>query len=238
MTKPTKWHVCPAKTQIRPVWSESSLCALWVAKDPNFLLADSEDPSLCALWVAKDPNFLLANSEDSDQTGRMPKLIWVFALRTGWSESSLCAHVILLVLLCRGSIIILLQLDKLRQLYDGEEGAENLGHILDNGRPTQELQDIIVYTSFSPGTCKVLPFTCSIILQYWSGVRFCAFEARELVNFYQTVHQKLPKSYTLSPIGPTVNSFAYREPAAPNRTPNQYSDFVVTMFFDTKIDEI
>ena len=26
MTKPTKWHV-------RPVWSESSLCALWVAKD-------------------------------------------------------------------------------------------------------------------------------------------------------------------------------------------------------------
>ena len=62
MTKPTKWHVCPAKTQInlgiRPVWSESSLCAQWVAKDPSFLHADSED---------------------SDQTGRMPRLIWVFA---------------------------------------------------------------------------------------------------------------------------------------------------------------
>ena len=65
MTKPIKWHVHPVKTQIslgiRPVWSESSLCAKWVAKDPNFLHADSED---------------------SDQTGRMPRLIWVFAGRT------------------------------------------------------------------------------------------------------------------------------------------------------------
>ena len=65
VTKPTKWHVRPAKTQIslgiRPVWSESSLCAQWVAKDPSFLYADSED---------------------SDQTGRIPRLIWVFAGRT------------------------------------------------------------------------------------------------------------------------------------------------------------
>ena len=57
--------VRPAKTQIslgiRPVWSESSLCAQWVAKNPSFLHADSED---------------------SDQTGRMPRLIWVFAGRT------------------------------------------------------------------------------------------------------------------------------------------------------------
>ena len=62
MTKPTK---CPAKTQIslgiRPVWSESSLCAQWVAKDPSFLHADSED---------------------SDQIGRMRWLIWLFAGRT------------------------------------------------------------------------------------------------------------------------------------------------------------
>ena len=47
MTKPTKWHVRPVKTQIslgiRPVWSDSSLCAKWVAKDPSFLHADSED---------------------------------------------------------------------------------------------------------------------------------------------------------------------------------------------------
>ena len=65
VTKPTKWHVRPAKTQIslgiRPVWSESSLCAQWVAKDPSFLHADSED---------------------SDQIGRMPRLIWVVTGRT------------------------------------------------------------------------------------------------------------------------------------------------------------
>ena len=63
--KTNKMSVRPAKTQIilgiRPVWSESSLCAQWVAKDPRFLHADSED---------------------FDQTGRMPRLIWVFAGRT------------------------------------------------------------------------------------------------------------------------------------------------------------
>ena len=31
--------------------------------------------------VAKDPRFLHADSEDPDQTGRMPRLIWVFAGR-------------------------------------------------------------------------------------------------------------------------------------------------------------
>ena len=65
MTKSTKWCVRPAKTQIsmgiRPVWSEVSLCAQWVAKDPMFLIADSKD---------------------SDQNGRMPRLICVFAGRT------------------------------------------------------------------------------------------------------------------------------------------------------------
>ena len=64
-TKQTKWHVRPAKTQlnlgIHPVWSESSLCAQRLAEDLSFLYGDSED---------------------SDQTGRMPKLIWVFAGRT------------------------------------------------------------------------------------------------------------------------------------------------------------
>ena len=76
--KTNKMGVRPAKTQIslgiRPVWSESSLCASWVAKDTSFLHADSED---------------------SDQTGRMPRLIWVFA---GCTLS-------LLVLSCRGSSI-------------------------------------------------------------------------------------------------------------------------------------
>ena len=46
---------------IDQVWSESSLCAQWVAKDPRFLHADSKD---------------------SDQTGQMPRLIWVFTGRT------------------------------------------------------------------------------------------------------------------------------------------------------------
>ena len=45
--KINEMSVHPAKTQIslgiRPVWSESSLCAQWVAKDPSFLRADSED---------------------------------------------------------------------------------------------------------------------------------------------------------------------------------------------------
>ena len=81
ITKPTKWHVRPAKTQIslgiRPVWSESSLSAwqrLW---------------SLATHW---------AHSEDSNQTGRMPRLICVFSGRT----------VILLVLPRDGSYVVLL----------------------------------------------------------------------------------------------------------------------------------
>ena len=45
--KTDKVTVRPAKTQIslgiRPVWSESSLCAQRVAKDPRFLHAGSED---------------------------------------------------------------------------------------------------------------------------------------------------------------------------------------------------
>ena len=65
VTKPVKWHMRPAKTQIsldiRPVWSASSLCAQWLAKNLSFLHADSED---------------------SDQNGRMPRLTWVFAGRT------------------------------------------------------------------------------------------------------------------------------------------------------------
>ena len=45
--------------------------------------AQSDQSSLCALWEAKDPTFLHAHSEGSNQTGRMPRLIWVFAWRTG-----------------------------------------------------------------------------------------------------------------------------------------------------------
>ena len=38
--KPTKC-LC-AKQRLRPVWSETSLCDQWVAKDQSFLYADSE----------------------------------------------------------------------------------------------------------------------------------------------------------------------------------------------------
>ena len=79
--KTNKMAVRRSKSQIslgiRPVWSESSLYAwryLW---------------SLATHW---------AHSEDSDQTGRMSRLIWVFAGRT----------LILLVLACRGSVIFIL----------------------------------------------------------------------------------------------------------------------------------
>ena len=61
MTKPTKWFVHPAKTPIslgiRPVWSEASL-STW--RKLGSLATHS------------------AHSGDSDQTGRMPRLIWVF----------------------------------------------------------------------------------------------------------------------------------------------------------------
>ena len=43
---------------------------------------DSDQSSLCTQWVAYEPSFLHEDSEDSDQTGRMPRLILVFAGRT------------------------------------------------------------------------------------------------------------------------------------------------------------
>ena len=64
-TKPTKWPVRPAKTQIslgfRPVWSKTS-SSVWRNLGP-----------LATHWM---------HNEDSDQTGRMPRLIWVFAVRS------------------------------------------------------------------------------------------------------------------------------------------------------------
>ena len=77
--------VRPARTQIslgiRPVWSESSLSA-W-----------RNIGSLATHW---------AHSEDSDQIGRMPRLIWVFAgPRLIWVFAR--RTLILLVFSCRGS---------------------------------------------------------------------------------------------------------------------------------------
>ena len=88
LDKTNKMSVRPAKTQIslgiRPVWSESSLSA-W--------------RKLGSLAIHS------AHSEDSDQTGWMPRLIWVFAGRT----------LILLVLSCRGSFFPQIYFQKLIQ---------------------------------------------------------------------------------------------------------------------------
>ena len=83
--------VRPAKTRIslgiRPVWSESSLCAQWVAKDLMFLHVDSKD---------------------SDQTGRMPRLIWVRWAHMPYcwfcreaAHITNCLHIIICITFCK-----------------------------------------------------------------------------------------------------------------------------------------
>ena len=72
----TKWHVRPAKTQI-----SLGICPVW---SESSLSAWRKLGSLVTHW---------AQSEDSDQTGGKPS----------WSESSLGAHAILLVLSWGGS---------------------------------------------------------------------------------------------------------------------------------------
>ena len=106
VTKPTKWHVCPAKTQISlvicPVWSEfslsdwrklGSLATHWAHCEDS----DQNERMPRLIWVFAERTCLFvgfdwrtlgslatywAHSEDSDQTVRMPRLIWVFAGRT------------------------------------------------------------------------------------------------------------------------------------------------------------
>ena len=100
MTKPAKWHVHPAKTQISlgisicPVWSESLLSA-W-----------RKLGSLATLW---------AHNEDSDQTGWMPRLIWVFA-----------GHTVILLVLSWGGLFLLQY-----QIKRQEQEKENLSKQID-----------------------------------------------------------------------------------------------------------
>ena len=75
MTKPTNW-VC-AQRRLRSAWAS----------------AQSDQPSLSAWRNLRSLATQWAHSEGSDQTGRMPRLIWVFPGRT----------VTWLVLSCRGS---------------------------------------------------------------------------------------------------------------------------------------
>ena len=66
MTKPTKWHVRPAKTD-----------------QPGHPPSLSRFFNVRWMGIAKHTRFLHADSEGTDQTGRMPRLIWVFGGRTG-----------------------------------------------------------------------------------------------------------------------------------------------------------
>ena len=55
MTKPTKWPVSPAKSLIRlgicPVWSESSLCTLWIVRDQMTSSRGQRKTDLSLCWV-------------------------------------------------------------------------------------------------------------------------------------------------------------------------------------------
>ena len=70
--------VRPVKTdQIHPVWSESSLCAELVAKDPSFLHADSEDWSD---WADAQANLSLRWAHSHFVGFVMSWLIWLSAM--------------------------------------------------------------------------------------------------------------------------------------------------------------
>ena len=59
---------------------QNHLCTQWRLRSA-WASTQTHQSSLCSLWVAKDPNLLQADNKDSDQTGQMTRLIWVFA---GW----------------------------------------------------------------------------------------------------------------------------------------------------------
>ena len=77
--KTNKVSVRLAKTQIslgiRPVWSESSLCAQWVAKDPSFLHADSEDADQTERITGRTTTLLVLSWDGSNQASS-PNKVW------------------------------------------------------------------------------------------------------------------------------------------------------------------
>ena len=81
--------------QIEPVHDKTTkwMCVQWRLRSA-WASAQSDQSSVCTQWLAKDPSFLHADSE-TDQIGWCP----------GWSESSLGAFAILLVLPWSGSIL-------------------------------------------------------------------------------------------------------------------------------------
>ena len=118
MTKPTKWPLRSAKTQInlgiRPVWSESLLSAwrsIW---------------SLATHWV---------HCKGSDQTVQMPRLIWVFAGRRGHFVGFV---VLQLIWWCRFSRYFL-QIFQYFILYQH--------HFLKSGTPWRTIKKLLITTS-------------------------------------------------------------------------------------------
>ena len=85
-SKPRHDWYCHRKLQNEPPHDKTNkmTCAPSEASDqpghPPSLISP-----LCSQWVAKDPSFLYADSEDPDQSGRMPRLI---SLR--WAHMPLC----------------------------------------------------------------------------------------------------------------------------------------------------
>ena len=58
-------------------------CGQWRLRSTWASAQSDQESSLCTIWVAKDLVLLHADIEDSDQTEQLPRLIWVFAVRTG-----------------------------------------------------------------------------------------------------------------------------------------------------------
>ena len=82
------------------------MCAHWRLRSA-WASAQSEQSSLCAQWVAKDPRFLRADSGCP-----------------GWSESSLGAHAILLVLSWGGSFDIVFLKYTLFSFFDLSKASQ------------------------------------------------------------------------------------------------------------------
>ena len=99
MTKPTKW-LC-TQWRLRSVWPESLLCTQ---------------------WVAKDPTFLHAVSEDTDQNGQMPRLIWAFTGCTCHFVGFAMRWLICQVFIFDSTMILLVFSDKSLNYSNGKEG--------------------------------------------------------------------------------------------------------------------
>ena len=79
--RPTKTLINPG---IRPVWAEFSLCAQWVAKDPVFLHAHSEDWSD---WVDAQADLSLCWAQTHFVGFVMSRLILVWLKLPDWHSS-------------------------------------------------------------------------------------------------------------------------------------------------------